>query len=129
MKKLPLLLLLPVLFLAACDSPGKTLEALERDIAAYSIQPEPATDRKIHEGFENLAADISKLRAEGETAEADSLQNQSNALRTRYESVRLAGSIQKAGEAIRGVGESFQRAGEQIGGLFKPTPEPTPASP
>lgn len=127
MKKLPLLLLLPVLFLAACDSPEKTLKALQRDIAAYSLQPEPATGQRIQEGFENLAADISKLRAEGKTAEADSLERQANTLRTQYETVRLAGSIQKAREAIQGVGESVQRAGEQIGELFKPTP--TPSSP
>ena len=125
MKKLPLLLLLPFLFLAACDSPKKTLEALQSDITAYSLQPEPATDQRIQEGFEKLASDISKLRAEGKTGEADSLERQANTLRSQYETARLAGSLQKAREAIQGVGESFQRAGEQIGELFKPTPTPT----
>jgi hypothetical protein len=127
MKKLLTLFLPTLLFLAACDSPEKTLESLQREIGAYAVNPTPATEQKVEQGFQKLASEISNLRSKGKTSEADSLQRQANTLRSQYETARLAGSINKARQAIQGVGESFQRAGEQIGELFKPTP--TPPSP
>ena len=124
MKKLPFLLLLPFLFLAACDSPKKTLEVLQQDIAAYSIDPTPASEQKIEVGFDKLDADISKLNASEKTAEAAALQRQVDSLRSQYNTARLAGSLQKARDAIEGVGQSFKNLGEQISEAFKPTPTP-----
>ncbi len=123
MKKL-LLLLLPLLLLVACDSPQKTIEALQRDIAAYSIEPTPAADEKIQTGFEKLDAEISKLNAAGKTSEAEALLRQVNSLRSQYDTARLAGSLQKARHAIEGFGQSVKTLGQQIGEVFNPTPTP-----
>ena len=123
MKKL-LLLLLPLLLLVACDSPQKTIEALQRDIAAYSIEPTPAADEKIQAGFAKLDTDISKLNAAGKTSEADALQRQIDSLRSQYDTARLAGSLQKARHVIEGFGQSVKNLGQQIGEVFKPTPTP-----
>jgi hypothetical protein len=118
------LLLIPLLFLAACDSPKKTLDGLQSEIAAYSIESTPAAEQKIELGFEKLDADIAKLNDSGKTAEAASLQRQVDALRSRYDTARLAGSLQKARNAIQGFGQSVKNLGEQIGEVFKPTPTP-----
>jgi predicted nucleic acid-binding Zn-ribbon protein len=123
MKKLPLLLL-PLLLLVACDSPKKTIEALQRHIAAYSIEPTPTAEEKIRAGFEKLDADISKLNAAGKSSEAEALQRQVDALRSQYDTARLAGSLQKARNAIEGFGQSVKNLGQQIGEVFKPTPTP-----
>ena len=123
MKKL-LLLLFPLLLLVACDSPQRTIEALQRDIAAYSIEPTPQDDEKIQAGFAELDADISKLNAAGKTSEAEALQRQVDALRSQYDTARLAGSLQKARNAIEGFGQSVKNLGQQIGETFKPTPTP-----
>jgi hypothetical protein len=124
MKKF-LLLLLPLLLLVACDSPQKTIEALQRDIAAYSIEPTPAADEKIEAGFSKLDADISKLIAAGKNSEADALQRQVDSLCSQYDTARLAGSLQKARHAIEGFGQSVKTLGQQIGEVFKPTPTPS----
>jgi len=118
------LLLIPLLLLAACDSPKKTLDALQNEIAAYSIEPTPDAEQKIEAGFEKLDSDIAKLNDSGKTAEAAALQRQVDALRSRYDSARLAGSLQKARNAIQGFGQSVKNLSEQIGEVFKPTPTP-----
>ena len=124
MKNCLLIILPTILFLTGCDSPKKTLDGLQSEIAAYSIEPTPAAEQKIEEGFEKLDADIAKLNDSGKTAEAASLQRQVDALRSRYDTARLAGSLQKARNAIHGFGESVKNLGEQIGEVFKPTPTP-----
>jgi predicted small secreted protein len=118
------LLLIPLLFLAACDSPKKTLDGLQNEIAAYSLEPTPNAEQKIQAGFEKLDADIAKLNDSGKTAEAATLQRQVDALRSQYDTARLAGSLQKARNAIQGFGQSVKNLGEQIGEVFKPTPTP-----
>lgn len=123
MKNL-LLLLIPLLLLVACDSPQKNIEALQRDIAAYSIEPTPVAEQTIEAGFEKLDSDITKLNESGKTAEAAALQRQVDTLRSRYDTARLAGSLQKARNAIQGFGQSVKSLGEQIGEVFKPTPTP-----
>lgn len=127
MKKLRLLFL-PLLILVACDSSQKTIEALQHDIAAYSIEPTPAVDEKIQAGFAKLDADISKLNAAGKSSEADALQRQVDSLRSQYDTARLAGSLQKARHAIEGFGQSVKNLGQQIGEVFKPTPTPSETS-
>jgi len=124
MKKLLLTLLLPLLFLSACDSPKKTLDSLQREIAAYSIEPGPEAEQKIQAGFEKLDADIAKLNDSGKTAEAAELQRQVDTLRSQYDTARLASSLHKARNAIQGFGQSVKNLGEQIGEVFKPTPTP-----
>jgi hypothetical protein len=124
MKNCLLIILPTILFLTGCDSPKKTLDGLQSEIAAYSIEPTPAAEQKIELGFEKLDADIAKLNDSGKTAEAASLQRQVDALRSRYDTARLAGSLQKARNAIHGFGESVKNLGEQIGEVFKPTPTP-----
>ena len=124
MKKILLTLLLPLVFLSACDSPKKTLDSLQREIAAYSIEPAPEAEQKIQAGFEKLDADIAKLKDSGKTAEAAELQRQVDNLRSQYDTARLAGSLQKARNAIQGFGQSVKNLGEQIGEVFKPTPTP-----
>jgi hypothetical protein len=124
MKNCLLIILPTILFLTGCDSPKKTLDGLQSEIAAYSIEPTPAAEQKIELGFEKLDADIAKLNDSGKTAEAASLQRQVDALRSRYDTARLAGSLQKARNAIQGFGESVKNLGEQIGEVFKPTPTP-----
>ena len=118
------LLLIPLLFLAACDSPKKTLDGLQNEIAAYSLEPTPDAEQKIQAGFEKLGADIARLNDSGKTAEAASLQRQVDTLRSQYDTARLAGSLQKARNAIQGFGQSVKNLGEQIGEVFKPTPTP-----
>ena len=118
------LLLIPLLFLAACDSPKKTLDGLQNEIAAYSLEPTPDAEQKIQAGFEKLDADIAKLNGSGKTAEAATLQRQVDALRSQYDTARLAGSLQKARNAIQGFGQSVKNLGDQIGEVFKPTPTP-----
>ena len=118
------LLLIPLLLLAACDSPKKTLDGLQNEIAAYSLEPTPDAEQKIQAGFEKLDADIAKLNDSGKTAEAAALQRQVDALRSQYETARLAGSLQKARNAIQGFGQSVKNLGDQIGEVFKPTPTP-----
>jgi len=118
------LLLIPLLLLAACDSPKKTLDALQNEIAAYSIEPTPDAEKKIEAGFEKLDADIAKLNETGKATEAAALQRQVDTLRSRYDAARLAGSLQKARNAIQGFGQSVKNLGEQIGEVFKPTPTP-----
>jgi|LakMenEpi03Aug12_release.lakeMendotaPanAssembly.Ray.scaffolds.fasta_scaffold498390_3 hypothetical protein len=124
MKNCLLIILPTILFLTGCDSPKKTLDGLQSEIAAYSIEPTPAAEQKIELGFEKLDADIAKLNDSGKTAEAASLQRQVDALRSRYDTARLAGSLQKARNAIQGFGQSVKNLGEQIGEVFKPTPTP-----
>jgi hypothetical protein len=124
MKKILLTLLLPLVFLSACDSPKKTLDSLQREIAAYSIEPTPDAEQKIQAGFEKLDADIAKLNDSGKTAEAAELQRQVDNLRSQYDTARMAGSLQKARNAIQGFGQSVKNLGEQIGEVFKPTPTP-----
>lgn len=119
-----LLLFLPLLLLVACDSPQKTIKDLQRDIAAYSIEPTPVAEQKIEAGFEKLDSDIAKLNESGKTAEAAALQRQVDTLRSRYDTARLAGSLQKARHAIEGFGQSVKSLGQQIGEVFKPTPTP-----
>ena len=118
------LLLIPLLFLAACDSPKKTLDGVQNEIAAYSLEPTPDAEQKIEVGFKKLDADIAKLNDSGKTAEAATLQRQVDALRSQYDTARLAGSLQKARNAIQGFGQSVKNLGEQIGEAFKPTPTP-----
>ena len=118
------LLLIPFLFLTACDSPKKTLDGLQNEIAAYSLEPTPDAEQKIQAGFEKLDADIAKLNDSGKIAEAATLQRQVDALRSQYDTARLAGSLQKARNAIQGFGQSVKNLGEQIGEVFKPTPTP-----
>jgi hypothetical protein len=118
------LLLIPLLLLAACDSPKKTLDGLQNEIAAYSIEPTPVAEKKIEAGFEKLDADIAKLNETGKATEAAALQRQVDTLRSRYDTARLAGSLQKARNAIHGFGQSVKNLGEQIGEVFKPTPTP-----
>lgn len=124
MKQLLLTLLLPLIFLSACDSPKKTLDVLQREIAVYSIEPTPEKEQKIQAGFERLDADIAKLNDSGKSAEAAALQGQVDNLRSQYDAVRLASSLQKARNAIQGFGQSVKNLGEQIGEVFKPTPTP-----
>ena len=118
------LLLIPLLLLAACDSPKKTLDGLQNEIAAYSLEPTPDAEQKIQAGFEKLDADIAKINDSGKTAEAAALQRQVDALRSQYDTARLAGSLQKARNAIQGFGQSVKNLGDQIGEVFKPTPTP-----
>jgi hypothetical protein len=47
-----------------------------------------------------------------------------HSLRSQYDTARLAGSLQKARNAIQGFGQSVKNLGEQIGEVFKPTPTP-----
>ena len=124
MKNLLLLLLPTLLFLSACDNPRKTVESLQHEIAAYSIEPTPALEEKIEAGFTKLDADIAKLNAAGKTVEASALQRQADTLRSQYDTARLAGSFQKARNAIEGFGQSVKSLGQQIGEAFKPTPTP-----
>ena len=124
MKSCLIIILPSLLFLTACDSPKKTLDTLQRDIAAYPIEPTPDAEQKIQAGFDKIDADISKLNAAGKTAEAAALQRQVDILRSQYDTARLAGSIQKARNAIQGFGQSVKNLGEQIGEVFKPTPTP-----
>ena len=118
------LLLISLFLLAACDSPKKTLDGLQNEIAAYSIEPTPVAEQKIEVGFEKLESDIAKLNKSGKTAEATTLQRQVDTLRSRYDTARFAGSLQKARNAIQGFGQSVKNLGEQIGEVFKPTPTP-----
>jgi predicted small secreted protein len=118
------ILLIPLLLLTACDSQKKTLDGLQNEIAAYSIEPTSDAEQKIESGFEKIDADIAKLNDSGKTAEAAALQRQVDALRSRYDTARLAGSLQKARNAIQGFGQSVKNLGEQIGEVFKPTPTP-----
>jgi hypothetical protein len=124
MKKCLHIILPALLILTSCDSPKRTLHGLQRDIAAYSIDPTPEAEQKIQAGFEKLDADIAKLNGTEKNAEAAALQRQVETLRYQYDAARLAGSLQKARNAIQGLGQSVKKLGEQIGEVFKPTPTP-----
>lgn len=118
-RLLPVLAVLALLALAGCDSPERTTASLQRELASYSEKPEPATAARIEAGFERLDGQIAKLRAAGRDQEANTWQQECDAMRLRFTAAKMAGSIQNMKQAAQNLGNAFRQAGEALGDALK----------
>jgi hypothetical protein len=123
---LPALAVLALLALAGCDSPERTSTSLRRDLDAYSQKPEAATAARIEADFVRLAGQIDELRAAGRQGEADTWQQELDALRLRFAAAKMAGNIQNMKQAAENLGQAFRQAGQTLGEAFKDQDEPPP---
>lgn len=119
MKNLRTLLLVATLGLSACGSPQDTVADLQREISAYPNAPTDEAATSIQNSFARLEEQITKLRNDGKTSEADDFARQRDALQAQYAAARLTSSLLKAKQAAEGVGQSFRAAGEAIGQAFR----------
>lgn len=126
MKTLQLLVLSVWSFVVlGCGSPQDTVDALQKEIAAYPTDHSDAAASRIDEQFSRLAGQIKKLQESGKSAEADSFARQRDALQAQYAAARMTASLLKAKQAAEGLGEAFRQAGESIGEAFRGTAEPS----
>jgi uncharacterized lipoprotein YajG len=121
-----ILLLLGLLLWSGCDNPERTVQTLEKQISAYTEQPTAPAEAEIEASFSRLDAEISRLQARGQTAEANQLSQQRVNLRARYEAARLAGGLLKARQALENVGETVRQVGQQIGDSIREATQPAP---
>ena len=127
LRLLPVLLVLAALVLAGCDSPERTTASIQRDLASYSEKPDPATAARIEDGLNRLEAQIVKLRAAGRGTEADTWQQECDAMRLRFTAAKMAGSIQNMKQAAQNLGNAFRQAGEALGDALKDKDEHPPS--
>ncbi|MBU3666130.1 MAG: hypothetical protein FGM15_09695 [Chthoniobacterales bacterium] len=110
--------------LSACDSPQSVIDALRRDIATYATAPTAEAAAAIDANFDLLDSRIAKLRASGRDQEAAAFANERDTLRAQYAAARVGASLQKARQAVEGLGEAFRQAGETLGGVLKTNSAP-----
>jgi len=101
--------------ISGCQKPEDTVESLQNKLSLYAAQPSEEASAEIDGLFARLESQIEKLRVSGQSAEADSLTKQRDALQAQYAAARMTASLLKAKEAAVGVGEAFRRAGEAFG--------------
>lgn len=116
---LPVLFAACLPFLSGCERPEDTLDSLRQDVSRYGASPSDEAAAKIDIGFAALDAQIAKLRDRGETAEANSIASQRDALQAQYAAARMTSSLLKAKEAAANVGEAFRKVGEALSQTLK----------
>ena len=112
------LLLLAALLVAGCDNPQATVDKLRKEIAEFKTAPDDKKQAAIDETFAKLETKIAELEKRGDS-KAEALKDQAAALRSDYQSAKMARALQDAKNAIQGFGEALKDGAKSIGDVFK----------
>jgi hypothetical protein len=110
---------LAAVLLAGCETPENTLRTLQDEVSAYASKPSDEAVGRIDANFAKLDAQITGLRENGKTDQAETITNQRDALQAQYAAARMTASLLKAKEAAANVGEAFRKVGEALSQTLK----------
>jgi hypothetical protein len=110
---------LAAVLLAGCEKPENTLRTLQDEVSAYASKPSDEAVGRIDANFAKLDAQITGLRENGKTDQAETITNQRDALQAQYAAARMTASLLKAKEAAANVGEAFRKVGEALSQTLK----------
>lgn len=123
MKRACRVLLLAALGLAGCDSPQRTTDSLKKEIADFKAFPDDRKQEAIDRSFAKLDGQIRALEKAGRSTQAAEFRRQEAALRSDYQTAKLARTIQDAKRTIEGFGQAVKQGAEEIKNAFS-SPEP-----
>lgn len=118
MKRLLFVLGLCLLALTGCDSPRRTVDTLQKEIAEYKTSPSDQKQIEIEKNLARLDEQILALEKKGD-AGASELKEQLSFLRSDYKAARMARALQDAKNAIQGFSEAFKDGAKTIQEAFK----------
>lgn len=105
--------------LAACDSPGRTVQTTKSQIAAFQANPDSAKQAAVEESLARLDLQVGELEKKGDTIQADLFRRQAASLRSDFQAAKMSKAINDAKKAIEGIGDAFKDAGKTIGEALK----------
>jgi hypothetical protein len=114
--------------LAGCNSPQRTIDRLNKELAAYKASPTDALQAQIEADLAKLDEQAAQLAAQGKTTEAATVRATADNLRADYRAARMVRALKDAQSAIQTMGQTIKDAGRSIGDAFRDddTPTPTP---
>lgn len=105
--------------LAACDSPGRTVQTTKAQIAAFQASPDSAKQAAVEESLARLDLQVGALEKKGDAIQADLFRRQAASLRSDFQAAKMSKAINDAKKAIEGMGNAFKEAGKTIGEALK----------
>jgi len=105
--------------LAACDSPGRTVQTAKAQISAFQANPDDAKQAAVEESLARLDLQVGELEKKGDTIQADLFRRQAASLRSDFQAAKMSKAINDAKKAIEGIGDAFKEAGKTIGEALK----------
>jgi uncharacterized lipoprotein NlpE involved in copper resistance len=118
MKQTLTLLALAVLFLAGCDNPQNTADALRKEIAEFKANPNEKRQLTIDQSFVKLENQIQELEKRSDSKTVG-LKDQLISLRADYQAAKVNKALNDAKNAIQGIGEAVKDSAKSIGEIFK----------
>jgi len=109
--------------LAACDSPGRTVQTAKAQISAFQANPDSAKQAAVEESLARLDLQVGELEKKGDPIQADLFRRQSASLRSDFQAAKMSRAINDAKKAIEGIGDAFKEAGKTIGEALKTSPD------
>lgn len=122
MRKIPALLAVAAC-LAACDSPGRTVQTTKARISAFQANPDSSKQAAVEESLARLDLQVGELEKKGDTIKADLFRRQAASLRSDFQAAKMSKAINDAKKAIEGIGDAFKEAGKTIGEALKSSPD------
>ncbi len=116
-KSLFVLASLLAVFVAGCDSPQKTAEALRKDIADFQAAPSEIKQIHIEQNFAKLETQIAKMNPDDEKTAV--MKEQADALRSDYQAAKMSKALLDAKNAIQGFGEALKDNAKGLQDMFK----------
>ena len=107
-----------LLLLSGCDSAKKTVELLQKEIAAYPLAPSPEAEASIDQNFTRLNQEIVNLRTHGKGDKAAVLQREFDSLQAQYAAARISATVQKFRGAVENFGDAVRQVGKEIDEAF-----------
>jgi hypothetical protein len=105
--------------LAACDSPGRTVQITKAQISAFQANPDSAKQTAVEESLARLDLQVGELEKRGDPIQADLFRRQATRLRSDFQAAKMSQALNDAKKAIEGIGDAFKEAGKTIGEALK----------
>lgn len=107
-----------LLALPGCDSPQRTVDTLQKEIAEYKAAPSDQKQIEIEKNLTRLEEQILNLEKKGD-ARARELKDQLSSLRSDYKAAKMARALQDAKNALQGFSEVIKDGAKTIQEAFK----------
>lgn len=101
------------------DSAASTEDILRKQVGVYASSPSVELEGKIAMNFEKWDEEILRMREKGEVGNAESMCQKRDELMVQYTAARMAAGINRIKNTIQGMGDIFQKAGEQMGEVIR----------
>jgi len=108
-----------LLVLAGCDSPSRTADIAQRQLAAFQAAPDAQKQAAVEQSLARLDAQVDELDKHGDHVQADLFRRQASILRTDFQAAKMARAFHDASKAIQGIGEALKDAGKSFNETFK----------